>query len=321
MVTSGGNHRFGSTNTRWWRAKWRYVVGAAIATACILAGTIVAASASLEDGSSQPAGNYISLGDSFSSGEGNPAFEPGTTVNPPYLDLLNSTPGSCHRSVQSWTYKLQTSKYSREAQLACSNAKVAALTNSFKGEPAQLTALKSMPAPKLVTITMGGNDIGFPLVMATCASGISSACTIALGAAAAQIGGLATHLRTAYAAIHQAAPNANILVVGYPNVMSNNFSTFFHCPWMNNADAYLMQQVASLLDRTISSTVYSLPAGDKVQYVSTLNAFAGHELCTGDSWLNPVTLDNPQWVYSAHPNATGQNAMLSIVQGYVNSHF
>ena len=39
----------------------------------------------------------------------------------------------------------------------------------FKGEPAQITALRKMdPVPALVTLSTGGNDLGFADLLADC---------------------------------------------------------------------------------------------------------------------------------------------------------
>ena len=49
-----------------------------------------------------------------------------------------------------------------------------------------------------------------------------------------------------------------------------------------------------------------------VNFVPDLNAFAGHELCTPNSWVHPVSFTSPQ--YSAYPVAPGQQALVSAVE-------
>ncbi|HEY2198299.1 MAG TPA: choice-of-anchor L domain-containing protein [Mycobacterium sp.] len=271
---------------------------------------------------------YAALGDSYSSGEGNPPFDSGTAAKEsPWTNI----PGSCHRSSVSWTRRLAgVTKYTLEAggQLACSNAMTSALTQGFKGEQPQIAHLASLgQAPDLITITMGGNDVSFPWVIGACGSGVRPACTTAIAYSEYQTHtSLGGKLAAAYQAIHAAFPNAQILVVGYPDIMSNNLTTPAHCPWITRANAALMQTEASDLDAKIKSVAQGMPNADHVQYVSTLNVLAGHELCTGDSWVHsvnvlPVAVGDGTYAYSAHPIDAGQKAIRDAVANYINSHY
>jgi hypothetical protein len=54
-----------------------------------------------------------------------------------------------------------------------------------------------------------------------------------------------------------------------------------------------------------------------VTYISTLEALKGHELCTRDSWVHPITsfdLNSQTFVYQGHPTGVGQVAMEKVVQ-------
>ena len=86
------------------------------------------------------------------------------------------------------------------------------------------TQLSSLtPRTQLVTLTVGGNDLGSVAVATACAAGPSVACQAAIDAAltllAAPPNGpsvLATRLAATYGAVATAAPRADILVTGYP---------------------------------------------------------------------------------------------------------
>ena len=98
------------------------------------------------------------LGDSYSSGEGSGDYYAGT----------NSAHG-CHRSPRAWA--LQLREYvanrdvivpSKEYLLACSGGESSALDSPFKGQQSQDDVLQHLlPRPTLITMTMGGNDLGF----------------------------------------------------------------------------------------------------------------------------------------------------------------
>ena len=119
---------------------------------------------------------YVSLGDSYSSGEGVPAFEPGTAKDVEAVggDRPDNT---CHRSWQGAYGRLLVADRSIQANLqpaafaACSGA----VTRDFDdpdgnperdGEPAQIAHVSEFT--NLVTLSVGGNDVGFSDIAAIC---------------------------------------------------------------------------------------------------------------------------------------------------------
>jgi PKD repeat protein/flagellar hook assembly protein FlgD len=108
---------------------------------------------------------YVALGDSFSAGEGYPPFELGTHEGIPH-DLPVITNNHCHRSLGSYSRQLSVDPdrtYLRPTGFhACSGA----ITNDYDvpnpgndGEPPQREQLNEFV--ETVTVTMGGNDVGF----------------------------------------------------------------------------------------------------------------------------------------------------------------
>src|SRR5438132_460603 len=84
----------------------------------------------------------------------------------PVLAAWTVTDG-CHRSTKSYARLLAGFVAARQAQyVACSGAIVANLYLGQNGEPAQLGSLSS--DTDLVTLTIGGNDAGFPDVLTHC---------------------------------------------------------------------------------------------------------------------------------------------------------
>src|SRR5690606_12349312 len=73
----------------------------------------------------------------------------------------------------------------------------------------------------LVTITIGGNDIGFAEVMTICTLGSDTSCVNAINQALVEANTiLPARLDATYAAIRAAAPNALVIVLGYPRLVS-----------------------------------------------------------------------------------------------------
>lgn len=242
---------------------------------------------------------YVALGDSYSSGEGNPPFiQPNT---------------GCDRSVSHAWPELVASMFQvkLEALLACSGATTAALNNSYEGQEPQLKALRGLSGPTLVTVTMGGNDLGFVDVLTNCYIGL---CAPRLaGVEGTLAAGFGAHMTAVYKEIKAAAPNAHILVVGYPQIVpSNALTALGHCPWFKDpGEVLLMRAVTS----QINSVLARAAAAAGVSYVSTLNALQGHELCTTDSWVNSVGPFGGSG--RGHPTAQGQAMIAAAVEDYV----
>jgi lysophospholipase L1-like esterase len=291
---------------------------------------------------------YVGIGDSYSSGEGNPPFDAGTDAafKPiPYeairravlqgnwnqvgrlLNFSKPVPNSCHRSPSSWQRKLDVSiHYAMEKHVACSQADSKAMQEPFKETDSQLETLKHLnPQPDLIVLTAGGNDAGFGTMVGACyLAGHTGACPAAIAFTDYQIARtLPSKLTALYDKIHKAAPQSKILVVGYPNIVGNGVTSTARCPWIDRSNLNLMRRTAARMDSALASTVAKVAAKDNISYVSTLDALRGHELCTGDSWVRAIHLEPPYsqtgaYANSAHPNARGQEAIRDVVAAYIN---
>lgn len=124
---------------------------------------------------------YVALGDSFSSGEGNPPFIQGTDTSS-FLGFGSTN--QCHRSDAAYGPLIQTDLKIQSSDFvfqACSGAVMADFVASLPGgsgqwtDGAQLDAIAPANQPSdstgLVTLSVGGNDVGFPFVMNACVDG------------------------------------------------------------------------------------------------------------------------------------------------------
>jgi len=246
---------------------------------------------------------YVALGDSYSSGEGNPPFVPNDKCDLSQHDAWPELLTSDHTSLV------------LEQDLACAGATTSALTSSYNGQLPQLQAMRRLtPPPTLITITMGGNNLGFPDVLTACYFG---QCTYALGAVEVALAtGFGTRMTAVYKEIKAAAPKATILVVGYPQILTSNpLTALLNCPWLGRDPQAvpLMSAVSIQLDSILARAA----AAAGVDYVSTLHALQGHEMCTADSWVNPIGLFGGRVASQGHPNQFGQAAIAQTVSDYI----
>lgn len=237
------------------------------------------------------------LGDSYSSGEGVGVYDPASH--------------GCHRSPYAWSYWAARNDRWRLAlgqNVACSGATSQALTASFKDELPQLTALSLMkPAPTLVTMTMGGNDVGFSKVLLDC---YFHRCLSdgELHNAQTRIAFERAHLVSDYKALRQREPAAAIVIVGYPRLFAATGSCGRFTPEMV-AD---MNRLADQLNHVIKQSAADIG----VRYVDVTTALKGHEMCTKDPWIIGVGV-KASLQEEGHPNARGQLAIADIVRRYI----
>ena len=143
------------------------------------------------------ADRYVALGDSYSSGVGTGSY------------TLDS---ACKRSVSAYPYLLaQKRKRTSLVFVACSGATTADLLASQIGAVTSTTSI--------VTVTIGGNDIGFADLIYECTL---ADCSTTLDDATSSLEStLGSRLDAVYSGIKsRAAPGAAIIVLGYPHVFS-----------------------------------------------------------------------------------------------------
>jgi lysophospholipase L1-like esterase len=251
--------------------------GALMALALGICASVVPASAAVPQ-ATQPAVHYVALGDSYASGVG----------AGPYL----SASGSCDRSAQAypalWAAAHDPVSY---VSRACSGATTATVLSG------QLSALG--PSTTLVSLTIGGNDVGFVPVMVTCVVLPTSFCVRAVHASEAEISAdLPGELDKVLSAIAAHAPNARVVVLDYPHLY--DLSKSASCAGLSTTDRTDLNQAADQLDAQIQAAARR--HGDVFADVRT--AFSGHEICDSPRWLNAV--DWTDLGVSYHPTAAGQ---------------
>jgi lysophospholipase L1-like esterase len=241
--------------------------------------------------------DYVALGDSFSSGEGNPAF------------LAPSDADGCHRSPLAYPELLGADEgLALRAFVACSGATTTDMLAGHDGEPSQLDSLNA--ETDVVTLTAGGDDIGFSAFAHECAlhtcSAESSQYVEAMEAIDHDLHDLLTSL---YEQIEERAPNAHVYVVGYPQIAP---PPGIECTLLSNSEREAARNLVDALDAKIDDTVGEFGANFTfVDPTAEGSPFAGHEYCTEDSDFNGAEI--PHTEYTFHPNALGHAAYAQLV--------
>jgi len=225
-------------------------------------------------------GRYVALGDSYTSGLGAGSYI--------------SSSGSCDRSgnayPEQWSDENSLASF---VSAACSGATTADVIDS------QVSALSA--STTLVSITIGGNDAGFSTVMETCVLESTSSCLNAVSTAESFItspGGLPTRLATTLRTIRADAPNAKIVVLGYPDLYDLSRSST--CLGLSTKDRMALNGGADDLDSALAAAA----AANGDTFADVRGQFARHEICDSGSWLNSVDIFAISSSY--HPNTSGQ---------------
>jgi lysophospholipase L1-like esterase len=215
--------------------------------------------------------------------------------------------------------------------LACSGARTTALFEpqgtTDPDATSQLVRLGgiNLRAPvDAVLITVGGNDIGFSAIVGDC---YLRRCLAHPRVNDRQIDQLATNLRDkVLPAIAQTAPAGRIILVGYPRVFPETHAETTHCGWLTPQEQADANELATYLDRQEQQAAL----GAHVEYVSVLNAFNGHELCSRSPWLHDVSARDCEPLapaatrsFCGHPvekgSEHGQRAIADIVSRTLNN--
>lgn len=232
--------------------------------------------ATLAPASAAPGDSYVALGDSYSSGTG----------TKDYLD----DGSTCQRSALAYPSLIAAADGSDLNLRACSGATTADVTSS------QLSALSG--DTDRVSISVGGNDAGFADVLTECAKPAwAGNCDTAIDGAETTINStLPARLDSLYAEIRAKAPNATVVVVGYPRIFMGEDCNAL--TWFSPEEQTRLNATADLLNSTLDSAAGA--AG--FSFADPTSAFTGHAVCDEPAWING--LSNPI-SDSYHPNQAG----------------
>lgn len=285
----------------------RLSIIAAVATIAVVVGDATSASAAA------PPGRYVALGDSFTSGP----------LIPTQVDL------NCVRSNRNYPSLTAAAIHSSSfVDVSCGGATTGDILNPGTGElglrvPAQLDAVTAATA--LVTVGIGGNDIGFTGIISSCAQDslsnpLGSPCRDRYTGSGtdelrARIAATAPKVASVLQRIHAAAPGALVLVVGYTALLPD---TGFGC-WPTVPIAFGDVPYLRGVEKSLNGMLSATAAANGATYVDTYTPSIGHDACKSSSvrWAEGLVPANPAAPF--HPNAAGERAMATAVTARLNA--
>ena len=314
----------------------------------------------------------VSLGDSYSSGEG---IEPFFGQDKSLSERVKDDNWLAHRSQKSWSslieiegvsgtlgnYNVSNGNASEECQwyfAAVSGAETKHINDQtqrkdykkkngsglfadyitgYKDLPKQLDVIRNNNLNGVVdyvTLSIGGNDVGFADIVTTCAVncsylhfGSTSKLEDTLDSLWANFDNTKADIKKAYEDIQVAAgEQAEIIVAGYPKLLDKNGKGAV----INKDEATLVNNNVSKFNDEIEAIVNECRAsGMNIHFVDVEAEFdkdGGHQAYSDNSWINGVMIGAKSQdiddkaiasSYSIHPNELGAQAYARCVNAKI----
>ncbi|MFC9974114.1 SGNH/GDSL hydrolase family protein [Spirillospora sp. NPDC127200] len=256
-------------------------------------------------------GAYVALGDSYSSGVGAEG------------NLADQNPlERCHRTSKAYYHAVSKAfPFARGTSFwACSGATTADVLDGKGGEPPQLGRVGADTS--LITISVGGNDVGFSRVLAGCVVKLpwSKSCEEQGAEIAGRMAALRQSLPDVIAKITARAPRARVIVLGYPRAFSevsgaggDNISVEDQ-RWLNAR----ARELNELIRQTVAEADGRIAAAGRpgsVEFADAYSAFAGHEVGSPDPYMNGLSVSLAALSAdkrSFHPTVKGHEALARL---------
>jgi hypothetical protein len=161
----------------------------------------------------------------------------------------------------------------------------------------------SPTSTRLITLAIGGNDVGFGPILQNCSStGFCDDTTYPQ--LDAEIQGMALQLRTVYTRLATEAPLARIIVLTYPQIFPPSYQGCSPTAVgkLTPPERDWIRSKWSEFNGVVKQTVATL-GRPNVYVLDEENAFALHSVCDPQNWANGI-----EWLTintSYHPNTMG----------------
>ncbi len=252
-----------------------------------------------------PSPAYVAMGSSFAAG--------------PSIGLKDpAAPAPCWRSRDNYAQQLARKRHLSLADRSCSGATTPdLLTHRQFGLPPQIDGLG--PETELVTVTIGGNDVGYmaDLGAASCRNASRGACpTTNAEPLEPRFVKLRADLTELAQAVHHRSPKAVLIFVNYVTLLPAQGG----CPDKAPLQAAELGEFRTRLARINAVTdEVAQQNGARVLHASDLSL--GHDLCSAAPWVNGWNTHGPDGTRWApyHPNLAAMTAIAEALDRMLNT--
>jgi len=267
--------------------------------------------------------SLVALGDSFASG--------------PLIPVQYEQPWGCLRSSNNYAHQVARELALELTDVTCSGASTKHMWETHgvspeeefaeygsrfgytghPGNPPQLDALRE--DTDIVTLQIGGNDIGFGGLATTCGEGAirGPGCREAVAAEKPfeRIAATAPKIRAVLDEIQRRSPDAAIYVLGYSGIFKIGPTARCDAMGVGEEDAQYLRSIQEALNAMIQSVADDAEAGyaAATTYVDVYGPSEGHTACDLPAirWVEPIVPVNA--AAPVHPNLGGMTAVKDIL--------
>jgi lysophospholipase L1-like esterase len=249
--------------------------------------------------------NYVALGDSYTAG--------------PLIPTQRTDYPGCLRSTQNYPALVAPSvgvPVFRDA--SCSGAQTEDMAqpqdvDPDPDNPPQFNRLNRQT--RVVTVGIGGNDIGFSEIAQNCGSATPTGTPcqdhyVVNGedTLATRIAETAPKVAAVIQGIHTRSPLARVYVIGYPALLPETGHCWPQMPIAPDDVPYLRG-----MQKDLNAMLETQADANDAVYVDTYTPSIGHDACQLPTvrWVEPVVPVNP--AAPIHPNAAGMQGMAQVV--------
>jgi lysophospholipase L1-like esterase len=249
---------------------------------------------------------YLAMGDSYASG---------TAAG-------NYYHSACYRSPNNYAYRVAGVIPPLVPQMdvnvvACHGAVIPNITGTYQGEPPQIDSVNS--GLDLVTLSIGGNDLGFGPKLRQCMTGDCSGQPLVTQA---QLDTVKANLVTLYKKIREKMRrDARLVVLTYPRLFPKLTDTHEVCPKIYNfiewPEMVLIDDAWKEANFMLKSAVATArAAGTNVEMLDVLEAFDNKDICSDDPYGTSLVLSDTN--ESFHPNAAGHAKEAQMLSAFLD---
>lgn len=268
---------------------------------------VVVAMAMLGAAVGASAATYTALGDSYAAG--------------PLIPNQSLNPLGCLRSDHNYAHLTAAAKGLTLTDVSCSGAKTNDMTEAQNVEPGpnppQFNGLST--GTNIVSLTIGGNDIGFTEIIESCITynPFSTPCKDKYDPGghdqlAERIANTAPKVAAVLQGIHARSPNARVFVVNYPDILPSGSGCWPTIP-LSFGDVPYLHATEERLNQMLATTA----AANGATLVDWYTPSIGHDACKGSStrWVEPLIpgeLSAP-----VHPNKAGMAGAAAALEAAI----
>lgn len=260
-----------------------------------------------------PRPSYVALGDSYTAG-------------PLIPEQRTDYPG-CLRSDQNYPAilaPLVAQPAFRDA--SCSGAETDHMTESqdVSPDPDNRPQFDRLDVrTRVVTVGIGGNDIGFSEIAQNCSSATPTGTPCqdhyvvdGVDELRRRIDETAPKVAAVIQGIHALAPEARVFVVGYPSILPDSGPGCWPTMPITDEDVPYLRGVHKELNAMLEAQAEANGA----VFVDTYTPSIGHDACQAPDvrWVEPVVPVNP--AAPIHPNAAGMQGMAYVAWMTMQAH-